>query len=335
MIAEKAGVSTATVDRVLNGRTGVGKATALKVQKAAQELKFRPDPAAQALSRRSRLNLDIILPSGTNTFISGLSEHIEEANDLFAHFKVTARRHLVESFRPELLADKIMELCETSDGIALIAIDHPLVREAIAEAAKKEIPIVTLISDITRASRIGYVGIDNRMAGRTAGYLMGRMVRDPVGEVALIAGSLSYRGHEEREMGFRRLLQEEFPGLKVVALVEGLDDVDKSFETACGVLDSYPNLKGIYSIGGGTSGVAMALETKDRGDDVVFIGHELTSKARKYLVAGPAGRGCRPRRPLQAVAGGNQLIADEIAVVTPPWPFSLRSQQPEAVFSDN
>ena len=44
--------------------------------------------------------------------------------------------------------------------------------------------------------------LDNRAAGRTAGYLVGRFIGARKGKVAMIAGSLSYRGHEESEMGF-------------------------------------------------------------------------------------------------------------------------------------
>ena len=70
---------------------------------------------------------------------------------------------------------------------------------------------MTLVSDIAHAPRLGYVGIDNRNAGRLAGHLLGRFVPGSAGEVALFAGSLSYRGHEEREMGFRHILAEDFP----------------------------------------------------------------------------------------------------------------------------
>ena len=52
------------------------------------------------------------------------------------------------------------------------------------------------------------------------------------GEVALFAGSLSYRGHEEREMGFRHILADEFPNLRIVELREVRDDLERSYREA-------------------------------------------------------------------------------------------------------
>ena len=92
--------------------------------------------------------------------------------------------------------------------------------------------MLTLVSDIANAPRLAYVGIDNRNAGRLAGHLLGRFVPGSTGEVALFAGSLSYRGHEEREMGFRHILAEDFPHLGVVELREVRDDLERSYPEA-------------------------------------------------------------------------------------------------------
>jgi DNA-binding LacI/PurR family transcriptional regulator len=86
------------------------------------------------------------------------------------------------------------------------------------------VPTVTLISDIANTRRAAYVGLDNRSAGRTAAYLIARFIGPKPAKVAMIAGSLSYRAHEEREMGFLHLFQELFPAIEVVGLREGHDE---------------------------------------------------------------------------------------------------------------
>ncbi|PMZ24099.1 LacI family transcriptional regulator, partial [Pseudomonas sp. FW306-02-F04-BA] len=82
------------------------------------------------------------------------------------------------------------------------------------------IRLVTLVSDVPAAPRSAYVGIDNRVAGRTAALLMGRFLGGRTGHLAMMVGSRSYRGHEEREMGFRSVLSEEFPHLTVSSAVD-------------------------------------------------------------------------------------------------------------------
>ena len=59
-----------------------------------------------------------------------------------------------------------------------------------------------MISDPAHSRRAAYIGLDNRAAGRTAAYLLGRFIGNRAAKVALIAGSLSYAGHQEREAGF-------------------------------------------------------------------------------------------------------------------------------------
>jgi uncharacterized iron-regulated protein len=57
-----------------------------------------------------------------------------------------------------------------------------------------------------------------------AGYLLARFIAKRPAKVAMIAGSLSYRAHGEREMGFLDILQELYPNIDVVGLREGHDD---------------------------------------------------------------------------------------------------------------
>jgi len=170
--------------------------------------------------------------------------------------------------------------------VGLVALDHPTVREAVRDLAAAGIPILTMVSDISNVPRIGYVGIDNRGAGRLAGHLLGRFIRGKRHKIALFAGSLSYRGHEEREMGFRHILAEEFAGLVIVQLRENLDDFERSYAEAKTLLDAHPDLAGIYNIGAGNRGIARALEESGRAGEVVFIGHELTEHTRRFLLSG-------------------------------------------------
>jgi LacI family transcriptional regulator len=147
--------------------------------------------------------------------------------------------------------------------------------------------VVTIATDILNVPRIAYVGIDNRQAGRLAGYIVGRFLgtAEPK-KVALFAGSLSYRGHEEREMGFRNILSEAFPNLQIVELREMLDDREKAFVEASNLLDRHNDLAGIYNIGAGNQGIARALKERGRARSVVFVAHEVTEGNKALLLDG-------------------------------------------------
>lgn len=280
-IARESGVSTATVDRVLNNRSGVSERTRSIVMETAKRLGYFG--AGDASSERMRL--DFVLPQGTNSFIKTLKAQIER--QCAAQEIIDCRIHEVEGFNPLRLAETLMGLRGESQGVGLIALDHPAVREAMRMLADADIAVVTLVSDILHVPRTGYVGIDNRAAGRLAGYLLGRFL--PPGEnrkVALFAGSLSYRGHEEREMGFRHILSEEFSHLEVVELREVRDDRQRAYEEAAALLARHPDLVGIYNIGAGNAGIGQAIAEAGRPKSIIFIGHELTESSKLLLLSG-------------------------------------------------
>ena len=284
-IARLSGASSATVDRVLNQRPGVRAVTVQRVLKAAHELGYVLDAALPANALRP-LKLAFLLPAGTNRFLSLLGRHIAAAQDQLASFNMRARVDYIESFKPELLAHQLRQVARDVDGIAFMAIEHPAVREAVNGLAERGIPTVTLISDVANSSRVAYVGLDNRAAGRTAGYLVARFIGPRPAKVAMIAGSLSYRAHEEREMGFLHVFQELFPAIEVVGLREGHDDEAKNYRQTKSLLARHPDLAGIYNIGGGPEGIARALRETGRQHEVAFVGHGLTPDTRALLLDG-------------------------------------------------
>jgi LacI family transcriptional regulator len=285
-VARAAGVSTATVDRVLNRRPNVRAITVQRVLKAAAALDYLPDADLHAATRPRPLRLVFVLPAGTNRVHRMLADAVEYSEDVLAPFNVKCRCEFIKGFNPDALGAGLLRLGEGADGIAFMAIEHPLVREAVNALAAKGVPTVALISDLSASRRCAYIGLDNRAAGRTAGYLLGRFIGPRAGELAMIAGSRSYRAHEEREAGFLHIVDEMFPTLKVVGLREGQDNPEKNYRKTRALLEQFPGLVGIYNIGGASDGVARALKEARRERKVVFVGHGLTPDTRAMLIDG-------------------------------------------------
>ena len=294
-IARLSGVSTATVDRVLNNRPGVRAATVQRVLKAAAELDYIPEADLRAAMAPKPMRTVFLLPSGTNRFLTGLGQLIRASEAALSPFGLKAQVEFISSFNPELLARILLQHWRKADGIAFMALEHPAVREAVNELAERNVPTVTLISDVLNCRRVAYVGLDNRAAGRTAGHLIARFVGRPAkvapvkvapAKVAMIAGSLSYRAHEEREFGFLAYLGEAAPDMEVLGLREAHDDEGESYRQARTLLSHHPDLAAIYNIGGAPAGVARALREARREREVVFVGHGLTPETRGMLIDG-------------------------------------------------
>ncbi len=286
-VAREAGVSLATVDRAVNGRPGVRQHTLDRVWDAVRRLESEPPSPIAGNGSAAPLQFDFVLPAGPNTFMQNLDDTLRAIGADLATHGVSCRCHRIESFNPYALAETVVALGRNSNGLAIAALDNPVVREAVNEVSEFGVPVVTLVCDLSNAKQIGYVGLDNRAAGRTAGYLMGRFTAERRGPVVLIAGSLglSYRDHQEREMGFRDAIYEQFPNLEIADRYEDQDNFEKAHEQTNIILDRFPGLLGIYNVGGGSRGIGMALRERGRGD-VVFIGHELTRFTRQFLIEG-------------------------------------------------
>ncbi len=285
-VARAAGVSTATVDRVLNGRANVRPSTAQRVLKAAAALQYLPEADLWRSLQPPPMELAFLLPAGTNRYLRMLGDSIGYATEWLAPFNVRCRAHFIDSFDPARVAAALLRHGRRADGVAFMALEHPLVREAVDALAERGVHVVTLISDLSHSRRIAYVGMDNRAAGRTAGTLIGRLLGGRTGPVAMIAGSLAYRGHEDREMGFLHLMQENFPALQVVGVREGRDDADANYRLARALLKQHPGLVGLYNIGGGADGVARAIKERRRQPPAVFVAHGLTPDTRALLIDG-------------------------------------------------
>ncbi|KUM25158.1 LacI family transcriptional regulator [Mesorhizobium loti] len=281
-IARSCGLSTATVDRVLNNRPGASAANRQRVMEAAKQLGYLPT-LDQVVLPSKPAHLEFFLPIGSNAFMADLAHHIE---DYAARLPLVAscRIHNLAGISAGALQGAVENLSLKANGVGVIAVDHPRTRNILRELVEAGIRLVTLVSDVPAAPRSAYVGIDNRVAGRTAALLMGRFLGGKTGHLAMVVGSRSYRGHEEREMGFRSVLSEEFPNLTISSAVEINDEPDASYGATMKALHNEPELLGIYCVGAGRSGVARALLEARPRKKPVFICHDLTKETRRYLV---------------------------------------------------
>lgn len=285
-VARLAGVSVATIDRVLNRRPGVKALTVEKVESAIRELNYQPDRIAARLARGKDYRFWFILPTTAGEFFQSIAQEVEEAAKRMASERVTILVRKVDVFDGPLLAQVLDETGEDVDGVALVALDHPAVREAINALVTRGITVVTLVSDVPGSKRTHFAGIDNSSAGRTAAGLMGRFLRGQKGKIGLFAGSLSLRDHIERQFGFEQVMAHEFPQFEILPVRESRDDVERSEGLTQQLLKEHADVIGIYNVGGGTRGIVTGLEAAGRAKDVVFIAHEVTEGSRRALIRG-------------------------------------------------
>ena len=318
-IAAHAGVSLATVDRVLNRRPGVRSLTREKVERAVAALGYVRDTAAANLAKGQLYPLVFVLPTGENPFFQELRREVSEAALRGVHDRLTIRVVNVAAFDGVALAHALDEL-DPADvcGVALVAVDIPAVAAAVERLKQAGVSVVTLVSDLAHSVRDHYAGIDNMAAGRTAASLIGRFAAGVSGPVQVIIGSHSVRDHRDRLDGFRAVLTAEYPQLMLLPVIEGMDDADRVATALEEAFTRVPDIRAIYSLGAGNAGLVRVLARHQKAGHVFTIAHELSPATRTALETGlidtvlhqDAGHEVRSAiRVLRAKADGQPIVA--------------------------
>lgn len=287
-IAEAAGVSTATVDRVLNGRPGVNPATVEKVQ-AAMRLMGASVPARGRPRSTPNYRFGFVLPSERLGFVDRVDRVIAQAAGDFRHQHITELTRRLPADNPVDFAEALARMTDF-DGLAVMAPDIPPVKLAINELVRAGVHVVTIFSDVPGSLRAAFAGADNRAAGRTAALLLGRSLgrQAPAQAIGLFATESRFAAEVDRQIGFAHALQERHPraGLwRVADLPADEDEVVEHVRRALAGRGAEP-LSAAYVVGSGSAGVLRALKSEGYDATLTVAVHDLLEAHRAALVSG-------------------------------------------------
>jgi LacI family transcriptional regulator len=282
-IARAAGVSLATVDRVLNERPGVREVTVARVRAAIRELGYIRDVTAANLARQRQYRFAFFLPEGPGQFHATLREAVAEAARSGVIDRTAVLTRLVSESDVHGIARDLAALDPGSiDGVAIMAPETPQLRDAIAHLRAQGVPVVAFVSDLPNSGCDHFVGINNVAAGRTAGVLVGRFTCRRPGQVVVVTNTLQSRDSLDRRLGFDAVMAESFPEIEVLPTLETHGDPEKLAAMLRRVLGRWPGITGVYSIATGTQALVQAVEGIRTG--LTLVVHELTPFARAALV---------------------------------------------------
>lgn len=286
-LAKAAGVSLATVDRVLNQRAGVRAATADRVQKAIENIGFVRDLSAANLARGKEYRLLFMLPEHNDPFTDLIEAAVAEANAALVHERASAEIVRVAADDPYRLTEQLDRLCpDTIDGVAIMVPETPQVRDAVARLNRRGIAVVAFASAQPNAEVAQYVGINNEAAGRTAAQLMGRFTGARTGRVLVLTETMQARDSQERRHGFDATVADFAPRLRAGPSLETHGDAGRTGRILAAALRGADPVVGVYLMSQDIEAALVAIEAHERIQDLVIIAHEMTTQTRMRLLDG-------------------------------------------------
>lgn len=281
-IAHQAGLGLATVDRVLHGRAHVRTLTRERVLAAVEELE-RQYAASQL--QGTRVTLDIVMQS-PDRFSSAVRAAFEAELPLMRPATFRARFHLAE-MRDEAETIALLRAIARrgSQGIVLKAPATAGIAACLADLSARKLPVVTYVTDVAPDLRLAYVGMPNRRAGATAAYLVSRMMPQAPSRVLLTLSSRDFEGEDARRAGFADYIARHAPHLAITTVSEGYGVNRATGTLVSAALAEHPDIRSVYSIGGGNKAILDAFAAAGRKVEV-FAAHDLDRTNRALLKSG-------------------------------------------------
>lgn len=286
-LAEAAGVSVATVNRVLAGSASVRAATREKVGTAAASIGFYGLGAIQSrnAAQRPKYHFGIVLLQPHRPLYKNIAAALRSAAAAFTEAEIDLRIEHLEDLSPQNTADRAQALATDCHAIGIVSAVHPIVTDALAQIQARGVHVFALVAPLSTTDQLPYVGLDNWKLGRTGAWAFDHLSRTH-GKIGLLLGSPRYRNQEMSEAGFRSYLREHAPDFTLLEPQSTFESADVAQDITEKLLANHLDLTGLYVNGGGVTGAIAALRNAGRAGKVVVVGHDLTTVTRGALLDG-------------------------------------------------
>lgn len=283
-LAQAAGVSIATVNRVIGESGKVRAATMDRVLDAASRIGFYGVGALQSriAAARPHHQLGVVIQTPHHPF-SALLEQCLKAAAQEAEDDVRLQLEHVDDLSPEEVAARMVKLAGDCDALAVLAAEHTIVTDTIDRLAAQGVPVVSLISPLSARSNVGYVGLDSWKVGRTAAWMFDHMCHG-AGKLGILVGTYRYRCHDLCESGFRSYFREHTDRFTLLEPLSTFESDAIARELTEKLLRNHPDIRGLYVLGGGITGALAAIRASGLAGKLVTVGHDLMDTTKAGLL---------------------------------------------------
>ncbi len=289
-IAQMAGVSVGTVDRVLHNRGRISPEAYNRVMDVLNKIEYKPNLLARTLGSKKTFRIAVVIPNPKQDPYWELANNgIQQATIEWSQYGITIEPYFFDLYDKSLFNPELEKVISSdADGILIAPIFYHEILPFLIQFEKAKIPFIFFNTNIPDVKPISFIGQDLFQSGQVAADLM-NFGQNGTYDVAIIHVDEDVKDSVhllEKEKGFREYLKENRKNkYNVIGLNLGGSN-EKDFEQEVGNLLTNPNLKGIFvSTSKGTYLIASILEKHDK-KDIRVIGYDMLEQNLKYLKSG-------------------------------------------------
>ena len=288
-IAQLAGVSKGTVDRVIHNRGKVSKHAFDKVNKLLKEIEYQPNPIARNLKNNKVYNICVLLPDPEkDKYWEPCVDGIEEAVQEFLHFGVTINVILFNPFdKKNFEKQSVVALKSNADGVLLVPLFQKESLVFIRECEKVDVAYYLFNNDIEKSEMQGFVGQDLYVSGRVGARLIHKSLNNKA-TVAIIHIDEIFKNAthmQEKEKGFRDYFNElKDDNFEITTYKLKHRNFDNLKKTVKYFIDTHPEISGAFVTNSKIHLLAALL--KENNSERCIVGYDLLSENMEYLESG-------------------------------------------------
>jgi LacI family transcriptional regulator len=283
-IAELAGVSKGTVDRVLHQRGKVSKKALDKVEKILKEIDYQPNPIARNLKNNKVYKICVLLPDPKeDAYWKPAVQGIKDAAKEFKPFGIIVNRFYYHPSGRESFLEKSQEALNTNPDVLLMA---PLFQnealDIFTNCQENDVSVALFNNLIDTFNTENFIGQDLFQSGRVAASLIDKMITDK-NTVAIL--HLDEEAHMKlKENGFKAYFKEKKNHPKIKTFSLKTSDKDDFTNEALNVLKNNPKISAIFITN--SKSYLFLQATENLIKDITIVGYDLLNENIEYLKDG-------------------------------------------------
>lgn len=220
-IAQRAGVSVGTVDRVIHNRPNVSPAAREKIEKALKEMNYQPNVYASALAYNRSYTFFVLLPKhGSDAYWDEIEEGATKAKEQRRDFSVNVKFLYYERYESKSFSAVGKECTDQKpDGVVVVPTDLETTQKFTDKLHQMEIPFILLDSYMPDLKPLSFYGQDSFQSGYFAAKML-MLIAHGEKQIMLMKqtrdGRVASKQQANREVGFRHYMRDHFPSVEIL-----------------------------------------------------------------------------------------------------------------------